>query len=188
MHRLTTTLLITLATAAALAVPVATVTAAPSSFGAEARCRYHETAGGKYGWTAALLKKIAVRPPTLDAKSGQQVVGWRFVVQRSLDRQRGPWIVTYRSPIQKRPATTTTPAAFDAMRVAVTVPTNVEDQAFVWYTVTLKLFWYRADGRVASKVSYLFPQYRMYVDGVDQGNWALEDYCPGEARQFFDGP
>ena len=46
----------------------------------------------------------------------------------------------------------------------------------------------RADGSVASKVSYLFPQYRMYVDGVDQGNWVLEDYCPGEARQFFDGP
>src|SRR5687767_247248 len=111
MKRLTTTLLIASVTVAALLVPAGTVTAASSNHGAEARCKYHETSGGKYGWTEALLKKIAVRPPTLYAKRSKQVVGWRFAVQRSLNRQNGPWAVTYGSPIQKRTATTSRAAA-----------------------------------------------------------------------------
>ena len=146
------------------------------------------TAGGKYGWTEALLKKIAVRPPTVYAKSGTQLVGWQFVVRRSLDRTNTPWVVTYRSHIQQRLATTATPAAFDAMRVGVNVPTDVEWQAFVWYKVTLKVFWYDVAGSDASKASSRFTQYRMFVDGADQGTWALEGYCPGMALQFFDGP
>ncbi len=161
---------------------------AGSSYGAEARCRYHETQGGKFGWTEALLKRIAVTPPSVVSRNGgKQQVGWRFIVERSLERANGPWQVTYGSPIQTGSATATKPASFSAMRVRVGVP-NVEYQDDVWYHITLKIFWYRPDGSVKAKASYLFSQYRMYVDGEDQGLWSLDEDCPGLAKQFFDGP
>lgn len=184
-------LLVVAALAAALGGSASPVAAAASEhgYGAEARCRYTATQSGQYGWTEALLKRIVVMPPTVFAKkAGGQQVGWRFIVRRSLDREAGPWKVSYRSRIQKAPATKTSAADFSKMGVEVSVPTNVEDQNDVWYRVTLKIFWYRADGSVDSSTTYLFTQYRMYVDGKDQGVWSLDDYCPGLALQFFDGP
>ena len=169
--------------AAAVLVPAPLLAAPLPNYGSTVNCRYSVTQSGKYGWTEALLKRIAVQSPAVYAKSGTQLVGWQFVVRRSLDRTNTPWVVTYRSHIQKRLATTSTPAAFDAMRVDVNVPTDVEWQAFVWYKVTLRVFWYDSDGSVASKDSSLFADYSMHVNGENQGT---DEFCAGLALQFFD--
>ena len=181
LKRSTVLVVVLVMLAAAFVTP--TVSAAPApTHGSTVNCRYQVTQEGRYGWTEALLKRIAVKPPTIYAKSGTQLVGWQFVVRRSLDRSYTPWVVVYRSQIQQRVATATTAADFDVMRVGVNVPTNVEEQAFVWYKVTLRVFWYAPDGSVASKAKSLFTAYNMHVDGEDI---ATDDYCPGLARAFF---
>jgi hypothetical protein len=158
---------------------------APNNYGSTVTCRYRVTQGGKYGWTEALLNKLVVTPPTIYAKHGTQRVGWQFVVRRSLDRGNTPWVVTYRSTIQKRQATTSTPAGFDTIRVGVNVPTDVEDQQHVWYKLTLRVFWYASDGSVGSKISSKFTDYTVHIDGEE---WASDPYCEGLARQWFEGP
>jgi hypothetical protein len=170
--------------AAAFVAPAPVGATPASNYGSTASCRYQVTAEDKLGWTAALLKKIAVKPPTVYAKSGTQKVGWRFIVRRSLQGENGPWTVTYRSHIQQRLATTSTPADFDAMRVGVNVPTNAYHEYVGVYKVMLKIFWYGANGSVASKVSYLFPEYWMYVDGVFEGS--DDPVCAGEANRFHE--
>ena len=189
MHRITrgvsfalTALLVGLAVGGPIAPP-----AAAHGYGSTGLCRFVATQAGTYGWTEALLRRIAVTPPRLYAKrSGGQKVGWRFTVERSRNRSVTPWRVTYRSPIQKANATRNRAANFNVMRVGVNVPTNVEDQNHVWYRVKVKMFWYRPNGTVASSESYVLTGYLMYVDGDPEG--ALDEYCPGLARQFFDGP
>jgi hypothetical protein len=170
--------------AAALTMPVAGVRAAPlPDYGAEAKCHYKITESGKFGWTQALLKKIAVTPPTIYAESGTQRVGWQFVVRRSLDRDNGPWNVTYRSHIQKGYATASSVAAFRTMRVQVSVPA-VEYQDDVYYTVALKLFWFSADGSVQSKIDHPMSSMHLIVGHEDNGG--DDDICPGLALQYFD--
>ena len=160
---------------AALVMSVATlsiaapVSAAPAlnNYGSTVTCRYQVT-----------LKKLVVTPPTMYGKNGTQLVGWRFIVKRSLDGWNTPFVETYRSPIQKRQATTSTPADFDTMRVGVNVPTSVDDQADVWYRVTLKIFRFAPDGSVASSASSKFTDYTTLVAG-EYGDSDL--YCAGLA-------
>ena len=47
-------------------------------------------------------------------------------------------------------------AAFTTKSVEVAIP-NVENVAAVEYHVTLKLYWYKANGTVQSQTSYLMP-------------------------------
>jgi hypothetical protein len=145
--------------------------------GAIANCSYKVTQSGTYGWTRALLKEIVVSPPTVAKKTGTNSVGWRFIVERSLDRENGPWKITYRSPIQHAFKS----AKFTPMSVGVTVPKNGGDRDRVYYHVILKMFWYRADGSVQDKVKH--PMYDMYVivDGEELG----DAFCPGVALQYF---
>lgn len=184
MNRYAASLLTAIVTAAALAMPMASASATPTpnNYGSTVTCRYEVTQEGRLGWTEALLKKIVVQPPTIYAKNGAQQVGWQFVVKRSLDRWDTPWVETYRSIVQKRQATTSTPADFDAMRVRVNVPTDVEDQQHVWYQLTLKVVWYAVDGRVGSKASSRFSDYTLHVADEDG---ASDLYCEGLVRQWF---
>lgn len=171
-----------LVSAAALFI-AAPVSAAPApDYGASARCRYAVTESGPHGWTEALFNRLSVRPPVLYGNGGPQPVGWRFVVKRSLDGQDGPWQVRYVSPIQRATATTTVPAPFSTLRVPVAVPTNVEDQSHVWYTVVLKLFWYGNDGSVESKVSHQMSQMHFVLGRRDD---VIDPYCVGLALRFF---
>jgi hypothetical protein len=128
----------------------------------------------------ARLRKITVTPPEMFAKSGQQTVGWRFVVRRTINEGDYPsHQVTYTSPIQTRTATTSEAADFDLQRVAVTLSTSVEDQRDVFYQVVLKLYWYRANGSVQSSTTYLMPDYTVRVKGPDwqytEGGWNVCD-------------
>lgn len=180
MNRSFATLVAALVLSAATLFAASPVSAAPAlnNYGSTVTCRYQVTQEGTNGWTEALLKKLVVTPPTMYAKNGTQLVGWRFIVKRSLDRWNTPWVETYRSPIQKRQATTSTPADFDTMRIGVNVPTNVEDQQHVWYRLTLKIFRYAADGSVASSASSRFTDYTVHIAGED---FESDLYCAGLA-------
>lgn len=152
--------------------------------GAIANCRYNVTEGGTYGWTEALLRKIAISPPVMPKPAGAASVGWRFVVKRSLDRANTPWRVIYRSPLQRAAKS----AGFTPMRAWVNVPSDnntPNGQDSVWYQVTLKMFWYRSDGSVQTKVSHLVNDMHVIVAGEEQ---YIDSYCQGLALQFFDGP
>lgn len=165
---------------AATSLAAGPVGASPAPYyGVVVNCRYHATSMGPYGWATARLKRFVVTPPEMFANSGQQQVGWLFLVQRSLNRQNGPWETTYTSPIQKRVATTTQAAPFEPMSVGVTIPT-VENRDDIWYHVTVKMFRYRPDGSLKSKVSFLMP----FMEWVVDGQWSdTEDWCPAIARQ-----
>jgi hypothetical protein len=145
-------------------------------------CRYRSIAGGTFGWTTARLRRIKVDPPSMWSIRAKQKVGWRFVVQRSVDD--APWTVTYRSPLQKSTAYADRAASFTKMAVDVKLPA-VSDKSEVAYLVVIKAFWYRADGTKEYKIRDLQERYFHYVDGE---YWFEEGYCAGEIYQFFDGP
>ena len=72
--------------------------------------------------------------------------------------------------------------AFDPITVDVTIP-DVENVTSVWYTVTLKLFWYNADGSVQSKTSYLMPWMKWVQNGKYWGDY--DNVCQAG---FYQGP
>jgi len=176
---------LTASAAGPAAAASAATTTPPADYGARVNCNYRVIEGGKYGWTQAKLKTFGVKPPTLySSTSGRQTVGWRFYVERNLDQEDGSWKVTYRSPIQKRTATQSTAASFDPMQVEVALP-NVEDESSVFYHVTLVMFVYNKKGSIVSRATYLMPTMHWMVTRRDNDT---EDYCPGIAKQYFDGP
>jgi hypothetical protein len=172
-------ILISLLTVAIMLAIPAAATAAPTDYGSTVRCRYDVTATGPYGWTEADLRRIRVTPPEMYAQSGTQAVGWGFIVRRSMNRENGPWRVVRRSRIQMGSATTSTAASFTAMRTGVTVPA-IDEPEFIHYHVVLKMFWFKGDGSVASKVSYPMPHITSRIDGADELGG---DYCPGRRLQ-----
>jgi hypothetical protein len=179
-------LLISLITvgAAILAVP-ATAGATPApDYGATVRCHFQVTARNNHQWTEAQLRRIAVTPPQIPAAASTQTVGWRFVVTRSMDKEIGPFRVIYRSPIQKGSATTTGDDGFTTMRADITLPGDPEGDRFVWYRVTLKMYWYNADGSVQNEVVYLMPDMHWIVNRHD---FDTENYCPGLEQLQIDG-
>src|SRR3954451_16711028 len=108
-----------------VAGPVAAATAPTSDYGNTVNCRYR--AGGSGPAYDYVLKRLVVTPPVLYAVKGTQTVGWRFVVTRAEWWGSEPWKVTYRSPVQKRSATTTTARALPPKVVTGHFP-NVETQ------------------------------------------------------------
>src|SRR3954468_15203005 len=171
-----------LAASAFVAGPAAAATPAPpaSNYNNTVECRYRaDGTGPAFDWR---LKKLAVTAPVLYAKKSHQKVGWRFVVTRSMNSSAGPWDVTYRSPVQKASATTTQAANFGTMSVGVQIP-KVDNVVSVWYHVTLKLYWYRTDGSVASRTSYLMPYLEFWQNGEYQHDWAHE--C---TAGYYEGP
>jgi len=169
-----------LAAAAIVAGPVAAATPPTSDYGNTVDCRYKAPGPGPaYEFR---LKKFVVTPPVLYANSGTQTVGWRFVVTRAKNWGGDPWKITYRSPIEKASATTAQAAAFTSKSVDVAIP-NVENVTSVWYHVTLKLYWYKADGSVASQTTYLMPWMKWIMNGHYYGDY--DHICQAG---FYEGP
>lgn len=170
--------------AAVLAMP-ATAGATPApDYGATVRCHFEVTARLPSGtWTEAQLRRITVTPPQIPAVATTQTVGWRFVVTRSMDGNRDqPFVVIYRSPIQKGVGD----SSFTTMRTDITLPGDPEYDSHVWYRVTLKIYWYNADGSVQNKVVYLMPDMHWIVNR-HEFDAPGENYCPGLEQLQIDG-
>ena len=190
--RLTLMLIGALALATSAAAPVAAAAHSgktpPADYGSTVACRYHTNEDTNWSFKAK-FRRIVVTPPQMFAKSGRQMVGWRFVVERGISRYftdvPATWTVTYTSPTEKRVATTTRAAAFETMRVGVSVPKGDWDASDVVYHVTLQMLRYGPNGAVHSKASYLMPTYELLVNGED---WDQENLCWGLAEQWVDGP
>lgn len=139
----------------------------PPDHGSTVMCKYRANSPAGQGYTA-YIKRIIVSPPEMFASSGQQTVGWRFAVRRTI--YDGTWshAVTYQSPIQTAKATTTTAAGFDTMSVPVTLPANHMDME-VYYEVAIRMFRYRPDGSLKSSSSHLVTDYTVRVKGNGWG-------------------
>jgi len=159
----------------------------PPDYGSTVACKYHTNGDLNQSFTAK-FRRIVVTPPQMFATSARQTVGWGFVVERGIAANYGAdpmtWTVTYSSPIQKRVATTTRAAAFETMRVGVSVPKGDWEKIDVQYKVKLRMFRYSTNGNVRT-TRYLMPDYELYVNGQD---WDQENACWGEAKQWVDGP
>jgi hypothetical protein len=153
--------------AAITAFPLPVLAGTESEPGGAVLCRYRTSSPPGQAWEA-LLKRIIVSPPTLFATNGQQTVGWRFAVRRTVYDGSTSQSVTYRSPIQTAKATTTTSACFDAMSVPVTLPANHDDME-IYYEIAIRTFRYRADGSLISSSLYLANDYTVRVHGDGWG-------------------
>jgi len=108
-----------------------------------ARCHYN--ASGK-------LKSIEVRPPNMQAFAGRtnQVVGWRFTVERRVDP--GPWKTVYTSVRQTTSVGGSGDAGgFTSMTAPITLPPNESGQHE--FRVLVKMFWYAKDDQTVNGTS-----------------------------------
>jgi hypothetical protein len=173
-------LLLAVASTALVSGPAAAATPPVSDYGNTAECRYKAPGDGPaFNYR---LRKIVVGAPVFYGKtSTPQMVGWRFIVTRSMSGENGPFTETYRSPIQKRSATSTDAADFTSMSVGVNIP-DVDNVTQVHYHVTLKLMRYRGDGSLKSRTTYVMPYYA-WVENGDEGYW--DGICPAG---YYSGP
>jgi hypothetical protein len=169
-------LLISLVIVAAgvLAAPVGASAAPAPDYGSTVKCHYEVTAREPGpSWSEAQLRRIVVVPPQMPAMTTTQSVGWRFVVTRSMAASRGePYLFRYRSRIQRD----VSDISFTKMFVDVQLPGDPEADRDVAYHVTLKMYWYAADGSVQNKVVYLMPNMHWVVNRYV---YSPENYCPG---------
>lgn len=118
-----------------------------------------------------LLGKLRVRKPSVHAStSGNQWVGWRFIVKRDHDTN-GSYQEVYRSSIVKAKATKTTAAPFTDR--VWNLPNTVKGNYKVW----LVLFWYKkgTSTRQVGKVVTELDWYR--VTGGGDVNKTREGSC-----------
>jgi hypothetical protein len=174
------------ALAVGLAIGSAPVLAASGDRGAVVICNYKYLGDDSIYW-GGILKRIDVNPPRLYAlNASTATVAWRFIVERQRFDQSvspAPWKQTYKSPLQKAQASPTAAAPFTTMSVKVMLPALADPENFTWnevyYRVTLKLFWYRADGTIQQAVIHKMKHYENWIDGdyvwSDQGDYS----CPG---------
>jgi hypothetical protein len=112
--------------------------------------------GGGGGWW--MLDRISVRPPRMRGTRANQLVAWRFIVQRGkIGTGVGvppEWKVTYRSPRQYATAGVHSPASFSRMKVPVRVPKPHAGGDSYAYRVKVKMFWYRANGTLQGTASH----------------------------------
>ena len=126
---------------------------------------------------------LKIRPPKVFASSGRQTVGWRFIVERQpgttddvLDwTKTGPYRVTYRSPIARAVATTTTPAPFSWREVEVDVPESSERSNSHRYRISVRMFWFGSDGRTLGSALHRIGYYWATVGIFDA--WLQENFC-----------
>ena len=178
-----TSLVLAIAATAVVSGPVAAYSAPMSDYGNTVECHYKtsDPSLARIWW----LKHLVVTRPVVYAKKPSQTVGWQFLVNRVIwDDGQGPSMVTYTSPIQKRTATPTTAATFTSQGVDVKVPKYVENKRGVQYTVTLKLYWYRANGSIGSQVTYLMP----YMKSMQFNTYYVGDYGHDCWSGYYEGP
>jgi len=111
------------------------------------------------------LNRIEVRPPKMKAISGQQQVGWRFMVERLKASTPTPtWKVTYRSSIQRATTSSSRNASFTMRDVEVALPANgAYEETIYEYRVKVSMFWYRANGDVQGTSTHLADWYTMVL-------------------------
>lgn len=147
-------------------------------------CRYkgiYPSPGG-YSYEGK-LKWIDVRPPKMKAISGQQEVGWRFIVERrSLAAEISSWMVRYRSPIQHDTTSSSRNASFSMMGINVRVPTGGKDEDPTYqYRVKVKMFWYAANGGVQGTSTHRVDWYKeVYNDWPERFGGGTETYTSDE--------
>ena len=177
-----------------LVICSAPVLAASGDRGAVVICNY-KYLGDDSEYVGGILKRIDVDPPRLYAlNSKTATVGWRFIVERQRFDQEvnpAPWKQTYKSPLQTARASLTTAAAFTTMGVKVKLPVLSDPENYNWqavnYRVTLKLFWYRANGTTQQAVTHQMKHYENWLDGAYDGkpNFYGDDSCiGGRSAQF----
>jgi hypothetical protein len=184
-----------LALAIGLAVSSAPVLAGSGDRGALAICNY-KLLGDDSPYWGGILKRIDVNPPRLYAlNSSTANVGWQFIVERQRFDQPArpaPWKQTYKSPLQTAPASPTTAAAFTTMGVKVGLPALADPEESSWndvyYRVTLKLFWFRADWTTQQALVHKMKHYENWIDGgyawSDTGDYS----CPGGHSYYSEEP
>ena len=122
---------------------------------------------GREWWT---VDEISVRPPKMRGIRDNQLVAWRFIVERG-KIGTGVWVppdwkVTYRSPSQRSRAYADYPAVFSKMSVPVVVP-GAHSGGDSWaYRVKVKMFWYRRDGTIQATA----------LHGIDYFSTTSSDY------------
>jgi len=124
-----------------------------------ARCEYGLAVPGANGND---LDRIMVDHPIVFSKAGQRTVGWRFIVQRSLNvGGTGGWRTIHASTFQKRSATTSSPASFTDR--SFLIPT---DKDFHFRTLVV-IRWYEAGSStdVAGSVRLRTEYYRSLNGG-----------------------
>jgi hypothetical protein len=141
-----------------------------------ATCTYTER-NGSYYWQGDLTR-ISVRPPRMRAATGNQLVGWRFVIQRrSWDGDFGAWKNKYFSPLQWDTTDTTHDASFTWMGTDIDVPTSNPDASPEYlYRVRVKMFWKNSAGDVTGKAVHEVDWYRLvemdtYPENYDCRGW-----------------
>jgi hypothetical protein len=153
-------------------VPLSGVAAGSTSsdYGIDVTCRYRSVPVTGWDWKMN-LRRIRVDPPTVLADGPEQLVGWRFIVQKRNDNI--DWRRIYRSPIQKATALDYLPADFTKMTLDIAKP----KAASTHYRVVVKIFRYGWDGRIVARDKVLVNEYRVLRDGqpmwIDKGSCAF---------------
>ncbi len=144
-------------------------------------CNYATVSDGDV-WRGKLAH-IDVNPPSLNSISGEQLVGWRFIVRRyrhiyEPGRPRSvsdPYTVTYRSPIQQASATESVVADLERMGVDVSVPPGTLKRNWD-YLIVIKSIWYRPNGNRQGTAT---DRLRWYgVEGSSNFDESLALWCP----------
>jgi len=135
-----------------------------------ATCNYKgvDPSPGGYSYEGK-LKSVAVRPPRVRAYSGTQLVGWRFLLQRTADDSSpGPWTTVYKSGVQTDYANTSQNASFSGKMTSVTVASSgFDDPPYHLYRVVVVMIWYDSHGQ-SGKAKHEVDHYHRH-----HGNWQL---------------
>jgi len=115
----------------------------------------HSTPGAKCHYNSNdKLKAIEARPPNMAAFAGRtnQVVGWRFTVERRLNL--GPWKQVAKSVQQTTSVGGSGDAGgFSSMTVPITLPANEGMNGEHEFRVVVKMFWYAKDDQTVNGTS-----------------------------------
>ena len=163
---------------AALAAPAAAGRPVPPEYGSAVKCKFMVTQSVDGLWAEAELRLVAVIPPVMYATEPGNMVGWRFVLRRSVDG--APYLRIHKSVLQRRIPANSENADFSVQKVRIQLPA-ASDPESVRYQVTLVMLHYNSDGSVHSKTTYLMTHHLDSFDGVKQ-NQGLP-YCEGTATQ-----
>ena len=128
---------------------------------------YPPSGGDRYD---GKLNRIGVRPPKVRAISGQQEVGWRFMVERmNVSELNTNWVVTYKSSIERDTTSSSRNALFSMRDVDVRLPADgFNGDTQYDYRVKVKMFWYTANGGVQGTSTHLADWYKEVLHNFPQ--------------------